>query len=295
MSSLNTVHTLYPAHATLGEGPIWDDRTQVLWWVNIEAGEVNRFDPATGENEIFAIGQRIGCLALCQSDSLLLLGMENGVGLFDPATGDLNIVCDPEPNEPRRRFNDGKCDATGRFWAGTMDMDRKPNSSTFYSIDSEYVVRTQLTGQGLSNGLAWSGDNRMLYWIDTRTNCVFRFDFNLDAGTIDNQQVAFRIPDDMGRPDGMTIDIDDNLWVCTYMGSAVLHIDPREQKILHRYELPVTNVTCCTFGGADLSTLYITTARQKLDDQELKKQPQAGDLFVLETGTRGRVANRFGR
>ncbi|WP_442485399.1 SMP-30/gluconolactonase/LRE family protein [Aeoliella sp. SH292] len=294
MTTPATVRPLYPAHATLGEGPVWDEREQVLWWVNIEPGELNRFDPSTGENEIFAIGQRVGCLALCQSDSRLLLGMENGVGLFDPATSELTTVCDPEPDQPRRRFNDGKCDAAGRFWGGTMDMDRKPDSSTFYSIDAEYNVRTQLTEKGLSNGLAWSRDNRTMYWIDTRTNCVFQFDFDLQAGTIANQQVAFRVPDDMGRPDGMTIDIDDNLWVCLYMGSAVLHVDPREQKLLHRYELPVTNITCCTFGGQDLSTLYITTARQKLDDEELKKQPQAGDLFVLETDTKGKVANRFG-
>lgn len=281
------------ARAAVAETPVWDDRTQMLYWVDIENCRIHRFDPATGEDRFFDAGQMAGSIALRENGSLIA-ALANGFYYFDFDAGQLNAIADPESDLPANRFNDGKCDPAGRFWAGTMGLTkpRQPVGS-LYVLDNDLSIRRQVTGVKTSNGLAWSLDHKILYYIDTHCQTVDAFDYDLKSGTIANRRVAVRIPDDQGRPDGMTIDSEGMLWVAHWSGWRVARYDPKTGEQLAAVQLPVANVSCCTFGGRDLDVLYITTARKDLSEDQLGGQPLAGGLFAVHPGVTGLKADRF--
>jgi sugar lactone lactonase YvrE len=218
-----------------------------------------------------------------------LLALENGFAAFDPDTGELDFLVDPEADLPDNRFNDGKCDPAGRFWAGTMSLSHKPRPLTgsLYSLDAEGRVQTHLTGIGVSNGIVWTSDASTMYYIDTVTRCVDAFDFDNQKGEISNRRSIVNVPDELGSPDGMAIDAEDKIWVAFYGGWCVARFDPATGKMVAQIKMPVSNVTACAFGGPDLDLLYITTARQGLDEAALAEQPQAGDLFAAQPGVPG--------
>ena len=273
----------------LGEGCVWDDRAQVLWWIDILPGHLHRLDPATGAHARFEVGQMVGTLGLCE-DARLLLAMENGLAFFDPATGVLDLIGDPEADRPGNRFNDGKPDPSGSFYAGTMGKVIRDKLGAFYRLGQDLQVEKLFDGVTVSNGLCWDSAETTMYYIDTPTQRVDAFDFNPQTGVATNRRPAFSIPASAGFPDGMTIDSEDMLWIAHYGGGAVRRWNPQTGEQLMAIDLPVSKVTCCTFGGSNLDTLYITTAAQRtsLDDE-----PLAGSVFSVRTGHTGRPAYRF--
>lgn len=278
---------IFPSRAILGEGPCWDESRGVLWWVDIEAFHLHCFDPATHDDRVFNIGQRVS-LVVPRRNGDLLLGLHHGLASFDPDRESLTVLCDPEADLPQNRFNDGKCDQVGRLWAGTMNLDpMRHQTGSLYSLEPTLRVQKHLPDVGVSNGLAWSADAKTLYFIDTMVGTIDAFDFDIVAGCMSNRRVVFRVPTELGGADGMTIDVDGNLWVAFWGGWCVAHIDPRLGTILRQIMLPVSNVTSCAFGGEHLDDLYITTARLGLGDTELESQPHAGDLFVVQPGVAG--------
>jgi sugar lactone lactonase YvrE len=190
-------------------------------------------------------------------------------------------------------MNDGKCDPAGRFWAGTMALDERPRAGALYRLDPDGAVHTMLRDVTISNGLDWSDDGRTMYFIDSPTQTVDAFDFDVATGSIANRRTVVRIPIEHGTPDGLALDSDDGVWVSLWGGGAV-----------HRYtatgtldaivHVPTPFPTSCTFGGDDLGDLYITTAWIQLAADERAGQPHAGSLFHVRSGARGRPANRFG-
>lgn len=279
--------------ALLGEGPLWDDATQRLYWVNILESKLNVFDPATGGNEAIDVGQYIGA-AVLGGPGEAIVALHHGFCSLDLQTGRLKEIHDPEADKPEQRFNDGKCDALGRFWAGTMPMSDGSPTGKLYRLDPDLRVTAMLDGIGCSNGLVWTSDNKTMYYIDSPTKKVMAYDYDLERGEISNPRPVVVIPDGGGVPDGMTIDTDGMLWVAQWDGWQVSRWDPHTGELLDKIAVPAARVTSCTFGGADLDELYITTARTGLDEAQLADQPHAGGIFRIRTGAKGLPAYRFG-
>ena len=289
--SETTAEVAFPARCELGEGSLWDAAQNVLYWVDILDHKVFVFDPERRTNRAFDVGEDVGTVVVCD-DERLLLALRDGFAYLDPRTGRLERLCDPDP-EPQRRFNDGKCDPEGRFWAGTMAEGGRAGTAALYRIDGELRVERQLDGVTCSNGLAWSSDGQRFYYIDTPTQRIDRFDFEPQSGTLRDRRTAAEIPRELGAPDGMTIDAEDQLWVALFGGARVIRVDPSSGRIGYEVRLPVSNVTSCAFGGRELNELYITTARVGLAPEKLRREPLAGSLFRARLPFRGVVASRF--
>ena len=199
----------------------------------------------------------------------------------------------PEADVPGNRFNDGKCDPAGRFWAGTMAYENPVNQGSLYRMDTDLSVHKMLDNIGISNGLVWSLDHSTMYYIDTVAYTVRAFDYDIDTGDLKNERVAIHVPREMGGPDGMTIDSEGMLWVAHYGGSQVCRWNPETGEVLHTIKLPAKQITACAFGGKDLDTLFITSAAQQLSKEDLEQQPLAGGLFSIKPGYQGVKAYRF--
>ena len=278
--------------AVLGEGPVWDDRRQVLWWVDIFGQRLHRFDPQGASTREFLMPQMIGAVVLRDAGGVVV-ALEEGFALFDPETETLHAIVDPEPDVATNRFNDGKCDARGRFWAGTMSKSEAPGRGTLYSLEPDGEVRRQVGDVSVSNGLAWSSDNETMYFIDSPTLRIDAFDYALDTGALNSRRTVVQVTPGSGFPDGMAIDAEGMLWVGMWNGWQVLRFDPRTGRQIGRLPVPVAQVTSCAFGGSDLQDLYITTARIRQTDEQLREQPDAGKLFRTRVEVPGLPAARF--
>ena len=284
----------FPILCDLGEGSLWDERRGLLYWVDICQNKVFAFDPKRSSNLAFDVGESVGTVVLTQNDKLLL-ALRSGFAWLDPETGRITKLSDPESDQPGNRFNDGKCDPQGRFWAGTMVEKGPRGAGALYCLDTDLSVSKKLDGVTISNGLVWSRDSRRFYYIDTPTQQVSLFDFDPERGNIASRRVVTEIPRQVGSPDGMAIDEEEHLWIALFNGGKVIRIDPASGKIEFEVTLPAQNVTSCAFGGADLRQLFVTTARVGLDSDRRKSQPLAGSLFRAEVPYRGVPAARFAR
>ena len=281
------------ARATLGEGALWDATDDVLWWIDIEGRLVHRYDPATGEDRTTDVGQRIGTVVRRRRGGLTV-ALEHGLAHLDPTSGRLELIGDPEADRPENRFNDGKCDPAGRFWAGTMNYvhEGRPDGA-LYCLDATGKIEKHLEGVAISNGIVWTADARTMYYADSPTRRVDAFDFDNDRGALSNRRVAVELPENLGYPDGVAIDSADNVWVAVWAGWSVVCFDPRSGGMLARVNVPAAQVTACAFGGPDLRHLYITTARKGLDGAALAEQPNAGGVFRVRVDTPGVAAVEY--
>jgi sugar lactone lactonase YvrE len=285
------IELVLDAGADLGEGPTWDAGAGLLIWVDITGEIVHRFDPASGHDEPFEVGKPVGAAVPTHSGGLAL-ATRDGFSLFDPATGAIELVAEVEMEVPETTMNDGACDAAGRFWAGTKDDEGRRPLGSLYRLDADHRVVRVLSRVTISNGIAWSADERTMYYIDSPTYGIDAFDFDLASGDVSNRRRLVELPRAWGLPDGMTIDEEGFLWVAFWGGSAVRRITP-DGDVAAPIEFPVSRVTSCAFGGEDLSDLYVTSARIGLTDAELRAQPQAGALFRLRPGVRGLPSHPF--
>jgi sugar lactone lactonase YvrE len=285
------VELVLDARVELGEGPLWDAREQVLWWVDILSGHVHRFDPATGQDRVFDVGQYVGAIALRATEPGLMLAAHEGFVVGGP-DGRVKPFVTVELELPGNRMNDGYCDERGRFWAGTMAIAEGPGAGSLYRLNPGGEVTRMLSGVSISNGIDWSSDGRTMYYIDTPTHLVEAFDFDADAGTISNRRTFAAIPDGMGGPDGMIVDADDCLWVGLFGGSHLRRYTP-DGEVERIVRLPAANVTKCAFGGPALEELYITTAWHNATPEQRERQPHAGSLFRCQPGVRGREPHRY--
>lgn len=283
---MSDVELLIDAHNELGEGAIWDTANATLYWVDITAGHVHSYHPETRARRTYTVGQMVGTVVPHAAGGLLL-AVEQGTARLDLTTGDIMPIWQHTPLQPGIRFNDGKCDPAGRFWAGTMALDARPGAGSLYRFDADGSVHTLVHDVTVSNGLAWSLDNRTFYYIDTPTQAVAAFDYDLTTGEISNRRDVIRIDPGDGSPDGMTIDAEGMLWIAHWGGSRVTRWNPADGSLLQTVRLPVARVTSCWFGGPDLNELYITTASIGLSAEERAAQPHAGGLFRYKSATQG--------
>jgi len=287
-----TAELILDSRATLGEGVCWDAERHLLYWVDILEKEIHVFDPSTGNDHCIRIDHYVGAVA-CSSDGRLILATQQGFAKLDTDTEELTPICDPESHLPCNRFNDGKCDPVGRFWAGTMDLEGQGNGGSLYRLDPDRSVHRMVENVTISNGLAWSSDDKVMYYIDTGRSNVSAFDYDSDTGSIKCRRTVIQFDRNWGHPDGMTIDEEDMLWVAHCGSGCVARWNPRSGKLLEKIELPVSLVTNCVFGGRDLDTLFISSARITLNDDEIAQQPLAGGIFCVNPGIKGRVTPSF--
>ncbi|MBI9062850.1 MAG: SMP-30/gluconolactonase/LRE family protein [Marinilabiliaceae bacterium] len=286
------VSVAYQIESRLGEGPVWDYRSNELLWVDIEKHELNFYHPETKKYRLFRFDSRLGA-AVPTDDNRLLLALQNGLAIFDPLSQKLNYFADPEKSLPDNRFNDGKCDPQGRFWIGSMDVNVRNRQGALYCVDNHINVTRKLEGLTISNGMAWSSDNQKMYFIDSATSKVFQFDFHAETGVITNQKTIIEVPQKHGVPDGMTIDKEGMLWIAHWGGANVSRWNPNNGKLLQKVDIPAPHVTSCCFGGKELDTLFITSARDGLTSDELRQYPLSGSLFSIQPNVLGMKSNRF--
>jgi sugar lactone lactonase YvrE len=282
------------AKALLGEGPIWDERTQTLYWIGI-------FDKRiyAGADLLVELDDFIGCIVPRKSGGLLLAlshaeegYLRSSFASLDLDSGKLTPLSTLKDEPSNNRFNDGKCDPRGRFIAGTMDMAEKDPCGSLYSFDGKSVTKL-LSDVTISNGLTWSPDYKTFYYIDTSTREIKAFDYDIETGAIANPRLAIRIPESFGWPDGMTSDTQGNLWIAMWGGAQVTKWNPNTGQLLEQVAVPAKNVSSCVFGGKNLNELYITSARKGLDATTLAQYPLTGGLFRLQTKVAGMPTFEF--
>lgn len=275
----------------LGEVPVWDVAEQALYWVDIEGCLLQRYEPSSGATRQWGMPERLCALALRQTGGLVL-ALASGFAFFDPESGAIERLAAPEAHLPHNRMNDGKCDRAGRFWAGTMDGRPGASTGALYRLNPDLTCQRMESGIGISNSLAWSPDDQVFYFADTLQRTIFAYDFDLGTGSISNRRVLTDSADQPGSPDGSTIDAEGYLWNAQWDGWRLVRYAP-DGRVDRIVALPVQKPTSCTFGGPNLSTLYVTSALWDIEGEALAAQPHAGGLLALEVGVCGLAETRF--
>jgi sugar lactone lactonase YvrE len=279
--------------ARLGEGPLWVAREQALYWVDLADYKICRFDPATGVNQWFETPTQVTALGMRESGGFVVSTVGGFAFWNSERPGELEAIADIVGDQPAIRFNDGKVDPRGSFWAGTMNDDDpdRPDGSLF-RLDPSGAVHCMGSGYTVSNGIGWSLDHRTMYYTDTNRQTIYAFDYDIATGAIENQRPFVVVPPPEGKPDGMTVDSEGFIWSAHWNGWKVVRYDP-DGKPEREIKLPVAQVSCPAFGGADLDQLYLTTARKRFTEDDLREQPLAGGLFRVDPGAKGLSENYF--
>jgi sugar lactone lactonase YvrE len=290
---MSEIRCVVAANDILGETPLWCTASQSLWWLDIDGTKVQRFTPATGKHDVFKFSaQYVGSLAL-RADGSLLVALDRTLHLFDPQSGALEKFTQVEPDTIDNRLNDGRCDARGRFWVGTMDNQLTRPNGAFYRIDPDGLVTRQFGDVIVSNTVAISPDQRTLYFSDTRRFVTWAFDLDAADGALTNRRVFVDHSATRERPDGACVDVEGYVWNAIFAGGKVIRFSPRGE-VDRVVAIPTTNPTCLCFGGPDLKTLFVTTARKFLSPERLQVEPLAGAVLAFETDVPGLPERRFG-
>ena len=283
---------LVDSKCELGEGATWCARSGRLYWTDIEGKRLARYDARDGKHVTWEMPERLACFALCEDERTLLLGLASRLAFFDLETGAIETIVEVEPGVPTR-LNDGRCDRLGRFVFGTK-YEGSPRQAIggFYRLNHDLTLeRLPLPAPAISNSIAFSPDGATMYYCDSPTREIRACDYGVD-GTIANQRTFVTLADDTGVPDGSTVDAEGGLWNAQWGGARVVRYgaDGRE---MERVKIPTAQPSCVTLGGALLDTLYVTSAREEMDEATLAREPQAGGVFAVRVGRRGLEEPRF--
>jgi sugar lactone lactonase YvrE len=270
----------------LGECCLWCPLTKRVWWLDIRKPSLQSYDPVSRQHEVYLLpGRYCGCAALRKSGGLVV-ALDDGLHGFNPANKKLQYLVHAERDEPANRYNDGRCDRRGRLWIGTMDIDMRRASGSFYRVSADRSTTRLFDGVTVPNSTAFSPDDRTLYFADSPRRTIWAFDFNLHAGSIGERRVFAEITGRSGYPDGSCVDAEGFLWNAEYAGGRVTRYAP-DGRVDRHIELPVTNPTCCCFGGETLDTLYVTSATASPKTGEGVPSALAGGLLAVDVGVRG--------
>jgi sugar lactone lactonase YvrE len=289
---MEDIELVHDARAELGEGPIWDAAASRLIWVDILQGRVHRFDPLSKQDEIREVDRPVGAVTPSR-DGSLVLATSRGFERLEWETGRLSTIAEVEADMPGNRMNDGACDPAGRFWAGTMALDEKGATGSLYRLDPDGRVSRMVGDISISNGIAWSPDARVMYYVDSPTHRIDVFDYDLATGSIRNRRPLVHVAPEDVFPDGLILDAEGFIWLALWGGSA-LHRYAPDGKLDRVVVVPATYPTKCAFGGAALDELYITTATKALKRAGTPFRPHDGGLLRIRPGVRGLAPNLYG-
>ncbi len=284
----NDVELVLAANDELGEGPVWHTDEGALYWVDINGLRYHRLEPVSGRHDVIVVGEKIGSLALCQHECVVL-ATDRGFSFFDPGANALTPIGDPEAHKPETQFNDGAVDRAGRFWAGTLGDSFK---NSLYRLDPNGTIRQMDTGLDISNGIGWSPDNRLMYLVDSTPGTIYVYDFDLASGDIAHRRIWVDRSGQRGLPDGLTVDAEGFIWVAIWDGYCLERYDPTG-KLERRLPLPVQYPTSMAFGGAALDELYVTSAWCEIPIEERRPGAPDGGLFRIRGAGRGLPEPRF--
>jgi len=302
LERFSQVELVHDARAITGESPTWSEREQRLYWIDIDEPALHRFDPIAGKDQRWAMPCQIGAFALCRSGDILA-ALRLGLARISLLDGAFTALAGPPYNPLTHRFNEGKCDARGRFWVGAKyeplpgaTVERRADASgaltgaaPIQMLGFGETLRPAQARAAIANGIAWSLDNRVMFLADTPTQQVMAFDFDIESGALSSPRVYAQFHGSEGKPDGAAIDKDGFYWCALYGGGRVVRIAPNGE-IEREIRLPVSQPTMCAFGDADYRSLYITTASQGVLERH---EPHAGGIFCCRPGVEGRPANLF--
>ncbi len=277
--------------ALLGEGPRWDAAAQRLLWVDIEAGALHLFDPARGDDRKIPLGIRVGAVAPTQAGGVLA-ALADRLAVVDLEDESVHTLVEV-PHGEGLRLNDGACDPAGRFWVGSMALDYARGAGALYRYSSDGGLDRMLEDVTISNGIGWSPDGGTMYYVDSMTYRVDRFDFDPGTGEIADRRPFAVIERGAGIPDGLAVDDEGGIWLALWGGGAVRRYSP-EGALDRVLAVPAEKVTACCLGGDDGRSLYVTTASVELSDEERRRQPLAGSVFVTTVDVPGPPAQPFG-
>jgi sugar lactone lactonase YvrE len=280
---MHQINLVVDTHDELGEATIWDPRTGTLWWVDIYGSLIHSFVPGTGKHRSWQTPEYVGCIGL-RAKGGLVVALANGFSFFDPETNKFTKIGDPEAGVAETRFNDGKTDRFGRFWAGTMfeAAGQKPRPiAGLWHLDPDLSMHRALSDVGAANGLAWSPDGRIMYFTDSHTNYVFAFDCDPETGAVSNRRIFVDFSAQKWVVDGATVDAEGNYWLTIPFQSRVQAYAP-DGRLIRDVEMPIDIPTCLEFGGPKLDVLYVTSALLKSFNQPRKNEAIAGGVFAIE-------------
>ena len=271
----------------LGEGPTWYKSRKTVFWVDILEKSIHEYDPATQRTNTWQIGHYVS-LIIEQDQDNMLLAIQGGLASFNIQTRSLTLLAEIESGHSTNRTNDGAADPRGNIWIGTMDMHCAPDAGALYVVDHAYRVTRKLDRLSVPNGLVFDPAKNLLYHIDSATQQVRSYSYDPETLAMQFRKTILEIPKEKGSPDGMTIDAEGMLWIAQWGGFCVSRWNPETGQLLATIEVPVPHVSACIFGGENLDQLYITTARENLSADDLKKYPDSGSLYVAQPGVKGR-------
>jgi len=276
--------SIWQLGAPLLEGPVWVERDRALWFVDIKSHKIHRLDPASGATRSWDAPGQIGFLLPAASGGFVA-GLQSGLARFDERDGSFLPLVAPEPGLPGNRLNDATVDPQGRLWFGSMDDSEENATGAIYRLaeDGSCVPSSPLVS--ITNGPAVSPDGRTLYHVDTLGGVIYACDLD-DAGALANRREFVRIPNSEGYPDGPTVDSEGCVWIGLYNGWAVHRYSPAGE-LIETVPFPVSAITKIAFGGAELKTIFATTANKHVSPADLEKEPHAGDLFRFEVNVSG--------
>jgi L-arabinonolactonase len=274
------------ARNQIGESPVWNARENALYWVDVEGKIIQRWQHSDQSIQRWQLDEPVGCIGLRERGGLVG-ACRTGFFFLDTETGRTTPLSDPEAHLPDNRFNDGKVDRRGRFWAGTRNFrDHSKASGALYRLDSDLSVHRMQERLLCPNGMAWSPDDRLMYLCDTWARKIFVYDFDADDGTLRNRKLFAELKQDEGFPDGLTVDSEGYIWNAHYDGWRITRYAP-DGKVDRIIRMPVQHVTSLTFSDADCRTLYVTSASLRLSAAEHLRQSSAGSIFAIETEVNG--------
>jgi sugar lactone lactonase YvrE len=284
-AKMSSVEHIVSVQSCLGEGPIWHPTEQVLYWLDIVNGQLHRYDPTDHVHKVHELGVVTGSMGLRASGGFVL-ATRSGFAFWDRESGKLTYIDNPDADENGDvRFNDGKTDPQGRFWAGKMS---NQSTNSLFRLDPDRSIHRMESGIGVSNGLGWSPDHRTFYFTDSPAHEIYAYDFDPDTGDISNRRIFASIPNrpEEGVPDGLAIDVEGCIWSARWGGWKIVRYAP-DGSIEREIPMPVEFPTSCAFGGANLDELYITSAWVEIKEGMRGGQPMAGDIFRFKTPVRG--------
>ncbi len=279
------VECVFKSHALVGEGPVWNNKRKVLHWVDVIGPHIHTFSPKESTLASFKLPHIVSAILPTANDRLIAV-TEKGIALLNENSGELDFMSNPESALPSNRFNDAKTDTRGRIWAGSMNRKANEGTGSLYKFDTPFTASRMDTGFKVSNGLGWCPRNKTMYFTETVSATIFAYDFDKDTGDIKNRREFLKFDIKNGKPDGICVDCDGNVWVAFWDGWRVSGYTSKGE-FFRDIRVPVPRVTSCCFGGQDMKRLYITSASAGLNEEQIQQAPLSGSLFAIDLDTEG--------